>query len=136
MVDLLDLMYYIIILPKHKSFKSDWCSALLYFKTTGNLILKATIYFCSQTYRFDKNCTFTFNIDRSVTNAKKTGLKLFLNTVLTSRLDSLSMMRGEPWFMRREEYPMFMAVSCLSPVKTQTLMSAFIRAAIVSGTCK
>ena len=30
--------------------------------------------------------------------------------------------------------PMLMAVSCLSPVKTQTLMLAAVRLAIVSGT--
>lgn len=30
--------------------------------------------------------------------------------------------------------PMLMAVSCLSPVRTQILMSAFIRVAMVSGT--
>lgn len=32
------------------------------------------------------------------------------------------------------ELPMLMAVSCLSPVRIQTLMSAFIRVSMVSGT--
>lgn len=37
-------------------------------------------------------------------------------------------------WMSRAECAMLMAVSCLSPVSTHTLMLAFSRAAIVSGT--
>lgn len=35
---------------------------------------------------------------------------------------------------KRHEYPMLMAVSCLSPVNTQILISALSRSAILSGT--
>lgn len=61
---------------------------------------------------------------------------MLLTSTLTSKVGSFSIINGVPCVIRLVENPILIAVSCLSPVNTQTLMSAFMRAAIVSGTYK
>ena len=41
---------------------------------------------------------------------------------------------GSPWVTGHRAHPMFMAVSVLSPVRTQSVIPALARSTIVAGT--
>ena len=80
------------------------------------------------------NIFFTNGCKMSIIPGFNTSLQHKYFWSLTSKLFSLISNSGMACVSSLQEYPMLMAVSCLSPVKIQIFTSALLRFAILSGT--